>query len=145
MVKEQKSCRDDRQSHFLPMRDPQSAQLYREAVRILNTTLTEPVERQEARARQATMRMNIVMPSLHSGLVGQLVLCAFAVALSTTGAGAQAPPLPAPTLEQELATEIDRFVEAYRVAPAARCQVVFVGSSSIRQWEEALAGGMAPS
>ena len=32
------------------MRVPQSAQLYREAVRNLNTTLTEPVERQEARA-----------------------------------------------------------------------------------------------
>ena len=29
---------------------PQSAQLYREAVRNLNSTLTEPVERQEARA-----------------------------------------------------------------------------------------------
>ncbi len=32
------------------MRVPQSAQLYRKAVRNLNTTLTEPVERQEARA-----------------------------------------------------------------------------------------------
>jgi hypothetical protein len=31
------------------MRVPQSAQLYREAVRNLNTILTEPVERQEAR------------------------------------------------------------------------------------------------
>ncbi len=50
MVEEQKSCRDDRPSHFLPLRVPQSAQLYREAVRSLNTTLTEPVERQEARA-----------------------------------------------------------------------------------------------
>jgi len=32
------------------MRVRQSAHLYREAVRNLNTTLTEPVERQEARA-----------------------------------------------------------------------------------------------
>jgi hypothetical protein len=32
------------------MRVPQSAQLYRAAVRNLNTTLTAPVERQEARA-----------------------------------------------------------------------------------------------
>jgi hypothetical protein len=32
------------------MRVPHSAQLYREAARNLNTTLTEPVERREARA-----------------------------------------------------------------------------------------------
>jgi hypothetical protein len=32
------------------MRVPQSAQVYRKAVRNLNTTLTEPVERQETRA-----------------------------------------------------------------------------------------------
>jgi len=84
------------------------------------------------------------MTALHSGLGGQLVLCAFAVALSTTSAGAQAPPLPAPTLEQGLATEIDRFVEADRVAPPASCQVLFVGSSSIVKWKETLAADMAP-
>ena len=32
------------------MRIPQSAQFYREALRNLNTTFTEPVERQEARS-----------------------------------------------------------------------------------------------
>src|ERR1700687_1954410 len=90
------------------------------------------------------MRRDIVMTSLRSGLVGQLVLCAFAVALSTARAGAQVPPLPAPILEQELATEIDRFVEADRVAPPASCQVLFVGSSSIVKWKETLAADMAP-
>jgi hypothetical protein len=90
------------------------------------------------------MRRNIVMIALHSGLGGQLVLCAFGVALATTGAGAQAAPLPAPTLEQELATEIDRFVEADRMASPASCQVLFVGSSSIVKWKETLAAHMAP-
>jgi hypothetical protein len=90
------------------------------------------------------MRGNIVMTSLRSGLVGQLVLCAFAVTLSTARAGAQAPPPPAPMLEQELATEVDRFVEADRVAPPASCQVLFVGSSSIVKWKETLAADMAP-
>ncbi len=52
MVEEQKSRRDDRQSHFLPLRVPQSAQLYLRAMRNFNTTLTEPVERQEACAQR---------------------------------------------------------------------------------------------
>jgi len=90
------------------------------------------------------MRRNFVTTSLRCGLVGPLVLCAFGVALSTARAGAQAPPLPAPILEQELATEIDRFVEADRVAPPASCQVLFVGSSSIVGWKETLAADMAP-
>ena len=95
-------------------------------------------------ARQVTMGRKFVMTSLHSDPVGRLVLCAFAMALSTTGAGAQAPPLPAPTLERELATEIDRFVQADRVAPPASCQVLFVGSSSVVKWKESLAADMAP-
>jgi hypothetical protein len=45
------------------MRVPQSAQLYREAVRNLHTTLTEPVERQEAGAVYACLEMDGVLPA----------------------------------------------------------------------------------
>jgi len=43
------------------MRVPPSAQLYRQAVRNLHTTLTEPVERQEAGAVYACLEMDGVL------------------------------------------------------------------------------------
>jgi len=64
MVQEQKNRRDDRQSHFLPMRVPQRAQLYHEALRNLNTTLTEPVARQEARAHRRIHAVRLYSASL---------------------------------------------------------------------------------
>jgi hypothetical protein len=94
------------------------------------------------------MPRNIVMTSIRSSAAGGLFLCAFAVTLSVVGAGAQAPLAPplaaAPKLEQELRTEVNRFVEADRLAPPASCQVLFVGSSSIVKWRETLAADMAP-
>ena len=62
MVEEQKSRRDDRQSHFLPLRVPQSAQLYLRAMRNFNTTLTEPVERQEACAHRRIAPIEEIRP-----------------------------------------------------------------------------------
>ena len=47
-------------------------------------------------------------------------------------------------LEQSLAAEIDRYVQADRSAPPAPCQVLFVGSSSIVKWKGTLAADMAP-
>jgi len=64
------------------------------------------------------------------------------VALCLIRVAAQA--VPTPSLEQELGAEVDRFVEADRVAPPAACQVLFVGSSSIVKWKESLANDMAP-
>jgi lysophospholipase L1-like esterase len=69
----------------------------------------------------------------------RFVLCAFALTLFTAGCGA-----PAPTLEQALGEEVDRFVEADRADPPAACQVLFVGSSSIVRWGESLSADMAP-
>jgi len=51
---------------------------------------------------------------------------------------------PASDLERELAGEVERFVAADRVAPPAKCQVLFVGSSSIVKWKPTLAADMAP-
>jgi lysophospholipase L1-like esterase len=73
-----------------------------------------------------------------------LALWAFALGLYTAGVGAQTAPSANPTLEQELGVEVDRFVEADRAAPAAACQVLFVGSSSIVKWNDSLAADMAP-
>jgi hypothetical protein len=83
------------------------------------------------------------LTAMHSNLVGRPVLCALALVLFTVGATAQAP-LPAPNLEQELRTEVDRFVEADRAARPASCQVLFVGSSSIVKWKDSHAADMAP-
>jgi lysophospholipase L1-like esterase len=78
--------------------------------------------------------------SFYSGLFRRLVSCF--IALFAVVAWAQI--APAPTLEQELGEEVARFVEADRVAPPAPCQVLFVGSSSIVKWKDALAADMAP-
>ena len=77
----------------------------------------------------------------NSSLVRRLVLCA-PLSLSVPLAGAQT--AEAPTLEQQLAPEIARFVQADRLAPPAACQVLFVGSSSIVKWRDTLATDMAP-
>jgi hypothetical protein len=81
------------------------------------------------------------MTCVRSNLVLRLALYA-ALAVPINLAGAQA--TKAPTLEQELGTEVARFVEADRIAPPAPCQVLFVGSSSIVKWRETLAADMAP-
>ena len=47
-------------------------------------------------------------------------------------------------LEQSLAAEIDRYVQADKLAPPAPCEVLFVGSSSIVKWKATLAADMAP-
>ncbi len=51
---------------------------------------------------------------------------------------------PPTTLEQELKPEIDAFVAEDKVAPPAKCQVLFVGSSSIVMWKGRLADDMRP-
>lgn len=77
-------------------------------------------------------------------LFGRLALCAIALTLYPAGARSQTQPDQAPTLEQALGAEVDRFVAADRAAPPAPCQVLFVGSSSIVKWREAIAADMAP-
>jgi len=77
-------------------------------------------------------------------LFGRLVLCAMALTLVPAGARSQTQQGAPPTLEQALGAEVDRFVEADRLAPPAPCQVLFVGSSSIVNWKETLAVDMAP-
>lgn len=84
------------------------------------------------------------MTYLYSGMARYLVLCAFALASSTTSAGALVNPSDSANLVQELQAEVDRFVDADRVAPPAPCQVLFVGSSSIVKWKDSLAADMAP-
>jgi hypothetical protein len=82
------------------------------------------------------------MTSVHASVLRRIAWCAFALAVLSVRAVAQTAPDPA--LEQELGEEIDRFVQADRAAPPARCQVLFVGSSSIVKWRENLAADMAP-
>ncbi len=77
-------------------------------------------------------------------LFGRLALCAIALTLYPAGARSQTQPDQAPTLEQALGAEVDRFVAADRAAPPAPCQVLFVGSSSIVKWRETIAADMAP-
>src|SRR2546423_8183006 len=84
------------------------------------------------------------MTSIHPSARRRVVWCAFALALSAAGAGAQTQPAADPVLERALGAEIDRFLEADRAAPPAACQVLFVGSSSIVKWRGSLAADMAP-
>jgi hypothetical protein len=65
------------------------------------------------------------------------------IAAGCAAAKAAEPP-PDPALERQLATEVAQYVAADRVAAPAHCQVLFVGSSSIVMWREALARDMAP-
>jgi len=89
----------------------------------------------------AAKELTIVSTSSRSGVFRRFAFCAVVLALSVTSARAQI--APAPTLEESLGAEVARFVEADRAAPPARCQVLFVGSSSIVRWET-LAADMAP-
>jgi hypothetical protein len=82
------------------------------------------------------------MAFTHACVIRRIVFGMIALVLFTTRVGAQT--APAPTLEQSLAAEIDRFVAADRIAPPAACQVLFVGSSSIVKWKENLASDMTP-
>jgi lysophospholipase L1-like esterase len=68
------------------------------------------------------------------------------LALALSGGGVQGQPASGarPTLEQSLAVEIDRFVQADRAAPPPACEVLFVGSSSFVRWRDTLAADMAP-
>lgn len=84
------------------------------------------------------------MTWLHSSLARYLALCGFALVLLAASAGAQITPSTSPTLEQELAAEVDRYVKADQVARPTTCQVLFVGSSSIVNWRDSLAADMAP-
>ena len=77
-------------------------------------------------------------------LFGRLALYAIALTLYPTGAASQTQPDQIPALEQDLRTEVERFVEADRAAPPAPCKVLFVGSSSIVRWRETIAADMAP-
>jgi len=86
----------------------------------------------------------ILMHIYKFSLFRWLTACAFALALSTASAENPIPPAPAPTLEQVLGAEVNRFVEANHVSPPAACQVLFVGSSSIVKWKDTLASDMAP-
>jgi hypothetical protein len=81
-------------------------------------------------------------------LIARFTAFVFAVALSASAVAVAAETAAVPganaTLERELGTEVDRFVEADRAAPPAACQVLFVGSSSIVKWRDTLASDMAP-
>lgn len=79
----------------------------------------------------------------HSNVLPRFVWSAFVLTL-VAAVVARDQVQPAPTLEQALGAEIDRFVEADRAAPPAACQVLFVGSSSIVNWRKHLAADMAP-
>jgi len=72
-----------------------------------------------------------------------------AVAISLAISARLAGPLRAqttitPKLEESLGKEVERFVEADRLAPPVACQVLFVGSSSIVKWKDTLAADMEP-
>jgi hypothetical protein len=75
-----------------------------------------------------------------------LLACALPAAWAQPVPGRGATPAPAadPVLERSLAAEVERFVQADRVAPPAPCQVLFVGSSSIVKWKATLAADMTP-
>ena len=51
---------------------------------------------------------------------------------------------PPTTLKQELEPEIEAFVAQDKLAPPPKCQVLFVGSSSIVMWKSRLADDMRP-
>jgi lysophospholipase L1-like esterase len=74
----------------------------------------------------------------------RFILSALALTLCAAGARAETTPHADPALEQALAAEVTRFVEADRVSPPAPCQVLFVGSSTIARWKDTLAADMAP-
>lgn len=83
-----------------------------------------------------------MMTTLQAELVRRAALVAMAVALTIELGVAQTPS--DPSLEQELSTEVARFVQSDRLSPPAPCQVLFVGSSSIARWKDTLAADMAP-
>jgi lysophospholipase L1-like esterase len=75
----------------------------------------------------------------------RLLAVAISLAISAGLAGSlRAQTTTAPTLEQSLGKEVERFVEEDRLAPPAACQVLFVGSSSIVHWKDTLAADMKP-
>ena len=74
-------------------------------------------------------------------MINRIALLAAALALSVGCLRAQTSSNP--DLEKSLGEEVARFVEADRVALPARCQVLFVGSSSIVRWQT-LTADMAP-
>jgi len=84
------------------------------------------------------------MSGLYSSLARQFTVCVLGLALGALSARAQSIPGTSSTLEQELAAEVGRFVQADRVAPPTACQVLFVGSSSIVNWRDSLAADMTP-
>jgi hypothetical protein len=84
------------------------------------------------------------MTTANSSVFERVALCALALALVAGCGKFQTSEAKALALEQSLATEVERFVAADRIGPPARCQVLFVGSSSIVRWAASLAADMAP-
>lgn len=82
------------------------------------------------------------MPRSSHRMQAATLLAACALALLPVSSPAQA--TEGSELERSLAPEVAAYVEADRAAPAAPCQVLFVGSSSIRYWAPTLARDMAP-
>ena len=83
------------------------------------------------------------MTNFRSRAACSLVICALAIALFMgAGASAQTPTSALPP-EEPFKAEIEQFVKVDHENPPAPCQVLFVGSSSIRMWET-LARDMAP-
>ena len=82
------------------------------------------------------------MTTLQADLFRRVALGVIAVFLTVDLGQAQTGPNTA--LEQELNTEVARFVQADRVSPPGPCQILFIGSSSIVRWKETLAADMAP-
>src|SRR5438309_11830939 len=77
-------------------------------------------------------------------------LCVLTLTVSAAVAGEAAAPAPTPgqraadpALERSLGAEVEQFVRADRVSLPPPCQVRFVGSSSIVNWQETLASDIA--
>jgi lysophospholipase L1-like esterase len=93
-------------------------------------------------------------PGLRHRSTARRLACLLLLASALQAGAARDQPVPSssaspaperdPALEQSLAAEVERFIEADRVAPPAPCQVLFVGSSSIVRWKQTLAADMAP-
>lgn len=81
------------------------------------------------------------MVSTRYGQHRRVSLCALALLLIASAAAQTAS---APTLEESLGAEVQRFIVSDQASPPASCQVLFVGSSSIVNWKETLAADMAP-
>jgi GDSL-like Lipase/Acylhydrolase family len=98
-------------------------------------------------ARPRSVRGVRLRPTRHALPCLLLLACALpagACAQPLPSGGATPAPAGDPRLERSLGAEVERFVQADRVAPPAPCEVLFIGSSSIVKWKATLAADMTP-